>query len=253
MEENVDKEVKEVVEEIVESEETTESHADVEGKVADRPEINYKRELERKDAALERARQELEAERSKGGKRDQNDMNTWPDHEIKVVLKSTQPEYASMRDQAEEILLERKIRSMRERERVQEKRTLADMELRAKYPEAFDPSSELSLKMEQVVYDLDLQKSPAGRLAAAKIASAELGKGHSTSTAKERKAEANRIANVKKQMTDGDRSKPVEVETSSKKVEEVERRIKTEGITQADGVSEALKLKGMDRKTFFGR
>jgi hypothetical protein len=250
MEEN-----KEVKEEVVESEETVPeaSGGEVEGKVADRPEINYQRELERKNAALERARQELEVEKAKGGKRDQNDMSTWPDHELRMVAKTNDPQYANMREQAEELLLERKIRSIRERERGQEKRVMADLELKTKFPESLDPSSELSVKMEQVMYDYDLQKSPAGRLAAAKIASAELGNVSSKSTAKERKAEADRVARVKKQMVDGDRSKSTEIDTDVKKVEEIERKIKTEGITQADGVSDALKLKGMDRKSFFGR
>lgn len=135
---------------------------------------------------------------------------------------------------------------------MQEKRALSDLELKTKYPDALDPSSELSVKMEQVMYDYDLQKSPAGRLAAAKIAAAELGKGRSTSTAKERKAEANRIASVKGQMVDGDRSKPT-AGTDPKKTEDLENKIRTEGITSADGVAEALKARGMDRNSFFGR
>lgn len=243
-------------EEVVESEETqeVEQGGDVDGKVVDRPEINYQRELERKNAALERARQELEAERAKGGaKRDPNDFTTWGDHELKAVLNDPSPNAQPYKDQVNEILLERKIRRIQETERVQQKRTLADLELRTKYPEALDPGSELSVRMEQLIYDLDLQKSPAGRLAAAKIAASELGLTNKKSTAKERKAEADRIARVKGQMVDGDRSKSTEVGNSPKEVEKIERQIQTEKLTESDGIAAALKLKGMDRQSFFGK
>jgi hypothetical protein len=237
-------------EEVVQSEEKKE--VEVEGKAVDRPEINYQRELERKNAALERARQELEAERAKGGnKRDANDISTWSDHELKLLLNDKNA--AGYHEQANDILLERKVKRIRENERIQERRTLADIELRTKYPEALDPTSELSVRMEQLVYDLDLQKSPAGRLAAAKIAASELGLTNKKSTAQERKAEADRIARVKGQMTDGDRSKAVESENSPKEVEKIEKRISSEKLTESDGVAAALKLKGMDRKAFFGR
>jgi hypothetical protein len=134
---------------------------------------------------------------------------------------------------------------------MQEKRALSDIELRTKYPEALDPASEMSVKMEQVMFDLDLQKSPAGRLAAAKIVAAEMGKGRSKTTAQERKAEADRIARVKGQMVDGDRSRSTEGGSPAKKVEEIEARVKKESLTQADGFGEALKHAGIDRSSFF--
>lgn len=224
---------------------------DAEGKVADRPAINYERELERKNAQIERLRQEAELRKNEvGTKRDQNDMSTWADHELKAVAKSVDPSALPYKDQAEDLLLERKVRSMREKERMQEKRALSELELKTKYPEALDPSSEMAVKMEQIMFDYDLQKSPAGKLAAAKIAASELGKGRSSDSAKERKAEADRIASVKGQMVDGDRSKP-SVSEGPKRLEEIEAKVRNESLTQADGFAEALKHAGIERSSFF--
>jgi hypothetical protein len=234
----------EVTEDVVENVEKSEG--DVDGKVADRPEINYQRELERKNAALERARQELEAERSRGGKRDPNDISTWQDHELKLLLNDKNA--VNYHEQANDILLERKVNRIREKERMQERRTLADIEIRTKYPEALDPTSELSTRIEQIMYENDLQKSPSGRLVAAKLAAAELGQTYRKSTEKERKAEANRVARVKGQMVDGDRSKPAEGDHSPKKIQELETRLQKESVTEASSVGEILDMRGTREK-----
>ena len=235
----------------VPSEET--DKADVEGAVADRPEINYQRELERKNAQIERLKQEAENNRNNSvQKRDQNDLSTWSDHELKAIKYSNDPSALPFRDQADEILLERKVNSIREKERMQEKRAMSELEMRKNYPEALDPNSELSLKMEQVLYEYDLQKSPAGRLAAAKIAASELGLGHSKSTAQARKAEADRVARVKGQMVDGDRAKSTDNVGSSKKLEEAIKKANSKNLNEsAAGFNDVLKHAGISRENFF--
>jgi hypothetical protein len=251
-EQKVGEAVKEVVEEV--QPDAVASEGEIEGKVADRPEQNFRAELARKNKEIERLRQEAELRKNEQGqKRDQNDLSTWSDHELKAVLKDPSPAAAPYKDQIEDIILERKVKAMREKERMQEKRALSDLEIKTSYPDALDPSSELAVKMEQVMYDYDLQKSPAGRLAAAKIAAAELGKGRSKSTAQERKAEAERVARVKGNMVDGDRSRSTDGNSPAKKAEDIEKSIKNASLLDASGISDALKARGMDRKNFFGR
>lgn len=237
------------------STEDVQSEEQLEGAVAEekqeRPERNYKAELDRKNKEIERLRQEADVrERNSTPRRDPSDITTWADHELKAVVKSNDPQFAAMRDQAEEVLFERKVKSIREKERVQEKRALSDLELRSKYPDALDPHSEFASKMEQIMYEYDLQKTPAGRLVAAKIAASELGKGRSNKSALERKNESSRVRELKGQMVDGDRSKPSETKNSPKKIEDIEKGLMA---GKEGSVGDALKLKGIDRNSFFGR
>jgi len=243
-EEIVDQEVKEVAEEI-QAEETKE----------DRPERNWKAELDRKNREIEKLRQEKENLKNNSVQvRDPNDLKTWPDHELKAIKYSNDPNFASLKDQAEDTLLERKYERMREKERMQEKRVYSEMELRKSYPDALNPDSELSAKIEEVMYEFDLQKSPAGRLAAAKIAAAELGKGSSKSEAKARKAEADRVARVKGNLVDGDRAKSAIGSDSDKKLEDAIKRANSKDINvSAKGFNEVLKAAGLGRDEFFKR
>lgn len=236
--------VEEVVEEVVEDV--------VEEKKEDRPEINYKKEIERRRIAEDKLRQELEdLKKNSIQKRDPQDLTTWSDHELKAIVNSVDPSVLPYKEQANDVLLDRRIASFREKERIQEKRALSDLELKTKYPDSADPSSKLSVLMEQVMYEMDLQKTPAGRLAAAEIANARMGKIVKKPTAQGR--DSSRVREVRGQMVDGDRPKPNQASNPEKKAEEVEKLIRTESITKADGISEALKMKGMDRKSFFGR
>lgn len=217
----------------------------------DRPERNWKAEIERKNREIERLRQITESQKH-NQRRDPNDLATWTDHELKAVIRSDDPSMLSFKDQAEEVLFERKVQNIRERERAQEKRALADIELRSKYPDALDPSSELSLKIDQVMYELDLQKSPAGRLAAAKIAAAELGKGSSKSKALARKQEEERIARVKGQVVDGDRAKPAETPNDPKKLDELVQKINArDPNASTDAFGQLLKMRGLSQEDFF--
>lgn len=221
----------------------------VEEKADDRPEVNYKAELARKTRELERLRAEAEALRQNSvQKRDPADLSTWSDHELKAIKNSNDPTTLPYKEQAEEILFERKVQQIRERERMQEKRMSADLELRSKYPEAFDPTSEFALKVEQVMEQYDLKKSPAGRLAAAKIVAGESQKGIAKSKALDRNAEEARLADVKRQMVDGDRSRPVNEGSNPKKIEELKLRAMQGDHT---AVGDLLKGRGISRDSFF--
>ncbi len=210
----------------------------------DRPERNYAAELERKNRQLAQKEAELEAERCRQvNRRDANDLSTWSDTELKAIKNSNDASTLPYKEQAEEILLERRIRGIREKERMSEKRAHSDLELRTKYPEAMDPASEFSAKVEQVMFDLDLHKSPAGRLAAAKIVAAETNKGRSSVDAKGRKAEADRVASVKANLSEGDRpAGQVQAQSSQKALADLQARAKG---GDASAMNELIKQRGL--------
>lgn len=221
----------------------------VDDKVDDRPEANYKAELQRRRVSEEKLRQELDSlKKSTVQKRDPNDLATWADHELKAVKYSNDPKILPLKDEADDILTERKFDRLREKERMQEKRAFADIELKRSYPDAQDPESALSAKMEEVMHEYDLQKSPAGRLAAAKIAASELGLGKSKTDAKARKAEADRVARVKGNMVDGDRAKSASGESPKKKAEDIADRIRSEKSTDHQGIGDLLDSRGVRDK-----
>lgn len=211
--------------------------------VEDRPEINYRKELERKNAEIERLRQKMEAEKQETVKRrDPNDLTTWSDHELKALKNSSDPSVSQYKDQIEDILVERRFNALREKERLQEKRAFADLELKSKYPEALDPTSKFASQMEQVMYEYDLQKTPAGRLAAARIVAAESKGAKTKSAALARESEKSRVREVKGQMVDGDRAKPTQEITAPAKLKEA---ISREGVGKADALGKALTDSGL--------
>lgn len=225
-----------------------------ERKEDDRPEENWKAELARKNVEIDRLRSQMESARqSDAQRRDPADIRTWTDHELKMLKNSNDPSVSGYKDQADEILLERKVHAIRSRERNEERRIAADLELRSSYPEALDPSSEFSSRLEKTLYDYDLVKTPAGRLVAAKIVAAEMGKDSSKSEAKGRKNEADRVSRVKNQMVDGDRPKPADGNegkmSPDKRKQLEERTIKGDDLA----VAELLKEKGLTRDSLFGK
>jgi hypothetical protein len=227
--------------------------------VDDRPEINYKMELERRKAEADRLRQELEVERGKQvNRRDPNDISTWGDNELVNIKNSNSPDALPYKQQAEDILFERKMNKVLERERLNAKRTNSEMELRTKYPEALNPYSEFSTQMEQVMFDLDLQKSPAGRLAAARIVAGESSKGSSKANAAGRKAEEARLKDVKQTLSEGDRPDPRAAIPNPKKHDELmnivnSRDSKVTNEAKGAAMGKLLKDQGIDFNKFFGR
>lgn len=246
------KPVEEVLKEIA-----AEPEAAAPAPVDDRPEINYKMELERRKASEERLRQELEAERSKQVKRyDANDITTWGENELVALKNSQDPNHLQFRQKAEDELFDRKMSRVLERERLNAKRANSELELRTKYPEALDQSSEFATKMEQVMFDLDLQKSPAGRLAAARIVAGESLKGSGKVNAAGRKQEEARLKDVKQTLPEGDRPDPRGNIPNPKKHEELIKRINNPKASNEDigsAMGQILKDKGMDYNKFFGR
>lgn len=218
--------------ETVQSEEASKQEEQVESEPVeevkeDRPEINYRKEAERKSRELEKIRAELETERSRQINRyDPNDLKTWSDNDLKAVKASQDPNFLRFKDQAEDILLERKVERMRAAEIAKEKRVRSEIELRAKYPEALDPSSPFSTRLDEVMMEFDLDKTPAGRLAAATIVAGEMRRASAKSKAIGRKSEDIRISSVKANLSDGDRPKSVSA-SDIEAQRDLEKRAKT--------------------------
>lgn len=244
--------VKPVEQETLEVKDTQEVQSEAEVK-EDRPEENYKAELARKNAEIARLRQEREVleSRSQKPKYDPNDITTWNDGELRNLANSKDPANSAWAQKADDLLLERRVKRIREQEKLQEKRVNAESRLRSEYPEALDPASEFAARMDQVIYDYDLDKSPAGRLAAAKIVASEMVKGKPKSNAMDRNAESRRIADVRGQMVDGDRSKPAEVGNPNKKQETVQRLSSKNLKESASAMGDLLKEKGITSNSFF--
>ncbi len=222
----------------------------IEEQKEDRPERNYQSELARKNQEIERLRQEAESMRvNTVQKRDPADLSTWTDNELVSIKNSNDPNVMAWKGQAEDVLLERKVNRIREKERMQEKRASADSQLRTKYPEVFDSTSPFAAEVEKVMYDFDLQKSPAGRLAAAELVAARMQKGSAQTEAKGRSAEAQRVRDVKAQMVDGDRPKSTGTDVPQKEKDLKERILKGD----TDAVGETLKQRGVTHDSFFGQ
>ncbi len=253
MEDNQEqKPVEEAIKEVA-----AETEAAAEKAVDDRPEINYKMELERRRANEERLQRELEAEKSKQTNRyDANDITTWSDTELYALKNSQDPNHARYKAQAEDILVERKIERGMEKRQQLEKRANAEANLRSQYPEALNPYSDFSIAMEKVMSDLDLQKSPAGRLAAARIVAGESSKGSSKSTAASRKAEEARLKDVKQTLSEGDRPDPRTNLPNPTKQDDLVKRINNPKARQEDigaAMGDLLKQKGLDINKMFPR
>lgn len=215
----------------------------------DRPKRNYEAELARKDAELQRLKA-LKESKAEQPKRDPTDLTTWADHELKAVMHSNDPGALALRSQAEDILIDRKLDAKLEHRVVESKNKVADTKLKKDYPDALNPDSALALKMEEVMEEYDLPKSPSGRLAAARIAASETKKGPSTASDTER----NRIARVKGQMVDGDRSKSTERPNPKKKEETIKAVNEGKDLnSQAKAFGDILKEKGISRQSFFGK
>lgn len=241
-------------------EETVESTTEVSEEVKteevaeERPEINYKAELARKNAEIERLRNEAASRQVEPQKRDPNDIRTWPDHELRMLKKD--PQFAQYHDQADDILMERKVIALDAKRRESENRVKADAELLQQYPDVKDAGSELSMKMAEMMEKYDLSKTPAGRLVAAKLASTELKKGQSTSKTVAQKKEQDRVASLKANMVDGDRAKPTQdtpKDLEVKRKDLSERLMYGKGQSQQDALGEVLKDRLGGPDSFFNR
>ncbi len=251
MENEEQKPIEEVVEQAVEQ-----VKEDVKP-VDDRPEINYKAELERRRANEERLQRELEAERSKQVKRyDANDITTWSDTELYALKNSQDPNHLAYKQKAEDELMERKIERGIEKRQSLEKRGRAEATLRTQYPEALNPYSEFAQAMESVINELNLEKSPASRLAAAEIVAARSSKGSGKTSAAERKAEEARLKDVKQTLSEGDRPDPRKNLPNPTKNEDLLKTVNNPKSSHEDigaAMGDLLKKKGFDINKMFPR
>lgn len=218
---------------------------------ADRPEENFKAELARKNAYIAQLEAERVAKETKVVKYDPQDITTWSDNDLKMLVKSPDANLARYKDQAEDLLLERKLDKQLARRQEDARREAARTELESKYPEALDPTSDMAQKISKVMQEYDLSKTPAGRLVAAKIVAAE----SKASATKGADSEKSRVARVKGQMVDGDRPKPTEVKNPKGKIEDLKADLmdtKHEA-KQVDAVGKILRERGMSQDQFFKR
>lgn len=236
---------KEVTQE--ESVEGVEQKEEKKENTADRPAINYEAELSRKNAEIARLRREqAERELSTPRKRDQADITTWSNEELDMLRKSSDPSVAQWKNQAEDVLLERKVKAIQAREYEYRRKEEINRQLENEYPESADPTSEFSVKLEKTMRDFDLHKTPAGRLAAAKIVAAE----EKSSKAKGTNKEDNRVTRVKSQMVDGDRPKPTEGKNPNQE-QDLKKKLLNEKSTSHDATSEWIDSRGLREK--FGK
>lgn len=255
MENNEETKQEEVVNEAIKEVSQPEGEAKATQPVDNRPEINYKAEIERRKANEDKLRYELEQERSKQVKRyDANDITTWNDTELVALKNSQDPNHLQYRQKAEDELFDRKMERAMERQRQQDKRSNAERELLSRYPEVHNP--EFAAAMDQVMFDLDLQKSPAGRLAAAEIVALRSSKGSSKANAAGRKQEEARLKDVKQTLSEGDRPDPRQTITNPKQHENLMKIVndpKTSKEDKGAAMGRMLKDQGLDFNKFFGR
>ena len=156
---------------------------------------NAKAENIRKQQEIQRLRDEVESkERSNlNPSFNPNDLTTWKDHELKACLKD--PQYVSLHDQAEELLAKRRHQRFLNEEHENTLHMNTELERQQKYPETFDPTHPMAVKMNQNLYTYRLQNNPAGRLVAARLAQSEIMQ--SKAVAAGRKQEQDRQTDVK--------------------------------------------------------
>ena len=235
-------------EEVKEETPVTEEVTQEEVKVEERPEINWEMEARRKSAELEALRaSQVKVEEPK--KYDPNDITTWDDNSLRALRKD--PQYMRFHDQAEEILMERKAQQIVSKQMEAQKQNSAESQLRKNYPDSFNPASELALKMEQIMQEHDLKRSPAGRLVAAKLAKAELGQTKSSTDVKARKNETDRVKALKGQVVDGDRAKPTQEKSPEEKQKNLKERLLKEGTTGSEAMGDWIDSKNLREK--FGK
>lgn len=217
MEEN--KETQEVKEEVVAAEVKSEVVEESAAELKERLE-NAKAENHRKAQELQKLREELDLKKSQPVEQVFNpqDLNTWKDHELKAVQKD--PQYAALHDQAAELLERRRFnRIMAEREEAN-LRMNTELERQKNFPETFDPTHPMAIKASQIMNSLHLERTPAGRLIAARLAASEIQQ--EKARAAGRKQEQDRQTDVNASFSGG--SRPAPKASDKVKLEELKKR-----------------------------
>jgi hypothetical protein len=219
--EEQEKQVEEVVEEkadeVVEEQPVLEETA--EEKETER-EKNLKAENARKQAEIERLRMEME-QRSmpKEQQTPEEIIRRMDDREIIACLASQQyaDNHALMRD----VLDERKFNRYQRRQEEQRAKLDSEIERQKNFPETFNATHPMAIKMTELMYQYRLENNPAGRLLAAKLASSELSKVKAVAAG--RKQEQNRQADVKANFQ-GEVGRSAPKVSDTVKVEELKKR-----------------------------
>lgn len=211
---NVQKE--EVVEEVA-------AEVSAEEKAETEREKNLKAENQRKALEIQRLRDELAAKshtESAPASSAPNgvDLSKYRDVELKAGLKD--PNNAHMYDQIEEELHSRRIRRIQAEDQEKALRLNTELERQKNYPETFDPSHPMAVKMSELMHSYRLDNTPAGRLVAARLASSELQQ--QKAVAAGRKLEQNRQADVNANFSGESRPAPKVRDTV--KLEELKKR-----------------------------
>lgn len=231
VEQKVDEKVEEVAAEVKEQ--------------LDRPEENYKAEIARKNARIAQLEAERVAHEESKPKfnNDSKDITNWDDNSLKLLRNSNDPNLAQYKDQADDILLERKVKVMQAREYENRRKEDTQRKLETEYPEAVDPTSEFSMKVDKVMKEHDLARTPSGRFLAAKIVALESKKSGNG------QKEADRVSRVKANMVDGDRPKPTESKSQSET--DLKKKILNEKSTDSDAIGQWVDSKGLRER--FGK
>lgn len=138
-----------------------------------------------------------------------NDLTTWNDKELKAV--KNDPQYAHLHDQAEELLQTRSFNRFLAKQEEMRLAQTAELQRQKLYPETFNPNSQLSLAMQEIISQYRLDNTPAGRLAAAELASSRLKA--QAAEAQRRKQEQDRLADVNSNFSGGSRPQPQKADT----------------------------------------
>jgi hypothetical protein len=180
---------------------------------------NAKAENARKTQEIQRLREEAEARQKPADTFNPQDLTTWKDHELKAVLKDQQ--YVAIHDQAQELLEKRRFQRFQAEREESTLRVNAELERQKEYPETFDPAHPMSVRMNQLMRENHLDRTPAGRLVAARLAASELEK--SKAVAAGRKQEQDRQADVNASYQ-GESRRPVPTASDKAKLEELKKK-----------------------------
>lgn len=200
---------------------------------------NAKAENSRKTQEIQRLREEVDAKHSKPAENVFNpqDLTTWKDHELKAVMKD--PQYVALHDQANELLERRRFQRFQAEKDESQLRMNTELERQKEYPETFDPTNPMAVRMSELMHQYRLANNPAGRLVAARLAHSEAKTEKARAVG--RKEEQDRQADVKANFQ-GDAVRPAPKVSDKVKAEELKKKAMA-GDRAAQ--AEWFKLKGL--------
>jgi hypothetical protein len=201
---------------------------------------NAKAENARKAQELHRVREELDARSSVNKETVFNpqDITTWKDHELKAVLKD--PQYAAIHDQATELLDRRRFQRFQAEREESTLRMKAELDRKKNFPDTLNPTHPMAIRMEEVMQEHRLERTPAGKLAAAKIAHLEMEHAKNLEAGRKAAEEKARQEALKSNVTGGGR--PAPKISDVKKMEELKKRAQAGDETAR---AEWFQLKGL--------